>query len=150
MVSVGEDVSIRRMNADDAEAVCDIYGKITKELVESDFKMLLEEHAEKEGPAICFVAEWDGKIVGFMITYILPFGFGIERSSAWIATMGVHPKYMGQGIGGKMAREILSHYKDRGISVIHTSVRWDSTDVLSFFKSLGFDRSELINLSKPL
>ena len=53
MVSVGEDVSIRRMNADDAEAVCDIYGKITKELVESDFKRLLEEHTEKEGPAIC-------------------------------------------------------------------------------------------------
>jgi hypothetical protein len=29
-------------------------------------------------------------------------------------------------------------------------VRWDSTDMLSFFKTLGFDRSNFINLRKVL
>ncbi|PIP35560.1 MAG: GNAT family N-acetyltransferase, partial [Desulfobacterales bacterium CG23_combo_of_CG06-09_8_20_14_all_52_9] len=37
-----------------------------------------------------------------------------------------------------------------GIHNVHTSVQWDSTDLLSFFKTLGFNRSNFINLSKTL
>ena len=33
---------------------------------------------------------------------------------------------------------------------IYTSVRWDSTDLLSFFKTLGFQRSDFISLHKSL
>jgi N-acetylglutamate synthase-like GNAT family acetyltransferase len=84
-----------------------------------------------------------------MISYILAGGFGIGQS-AWIALLGVNPKYMGQGIGDRLAREILKYYKDLGIKNIFTSVRWDSADLLSFFKTLGFDRSDFINLRKDL
>lgn len=149
MDSTGTNVSIRRMNVDDAEEVCSIYAKITKGVVGADFRRLVREHAKKDEADACFVAEEDGRIVGFMISYLLPFGFGVERS-AWISTVGVDPKYMGQGIGGRMAREILSFYRSEGVRYVHTSVLWDSTDLLSFFKSLGFDRSEFINLSKTL
>jgi N-acetylglutamate synthase-like GNAT family acetyltransferase len=84
-----------------------------------------------------------------MVSYILTFGFGIEKS-AWIATLGVNPEFMGQGIGERLAREIFKLYKTMGISRVYTSVRWDSTDLLSFFKTLGFDRSMFINLKKEL
>jgi N-acetylglutamate synthase-like GNAT family acetyltransferase len=84
-----------------------------------------------------------------MISYILTFGFGIEKS-AWIATLGVDPECMGQGLGERLAREIFKLYKHMGISRVYTSVRWDSTDLLSFFKTLGFDRSKFINLKKDL
>jgi N-acetylglutamate synthase-like GNAT family acetyltransferase len=84
-----------------------------------------------------------------MISYILTFGFGIEKS-AWIATLGVDPEYMGQGLGDRLAREIFKLYKQMGISRVYTSVRWDSTDLLSFFKTQGFDRSKFINLKKDL
>jgi len=33
---------------------------------------------------------------------------------------------------------------------VFTLVRWDSADMLSFFKTLGFDRSNFINLRKTL
>jgi ribosomal protein S18 acetylase RimI-like enzyme len=84
-----------------------------------------------------------------MISYILLGGFGIEKS-AWIAMFGVDPKFMGQGIGKKLAEEVFAFYRHKGITNIHTSVRWDSTDLLSFFKTLGFDRSEFINLRRVL
>jgi ribosomal protein S18 acetylase RimI-like enzyme len=84
-----------------------------------------------------------------MISYILTLGFGIEKS-AWIATLGVDPKYMGQGLGARMADEIFKFYAAEGIKNVHTSVRWDSTDLLSFFKTLGFDRSDFVNLRKVL
>jgi N-acetylglutamate synthase-like GNAT family acetyltransferase len=68
--------------------------------------------------------------------------------SAWIATLGVDPNFMGQGIGASLAKEIFTYYKEHGIENVYTSVRWDSTDMLSFFKTLGFDRSNFINLRK--
>jgi N-acetylglutamate synthase-like GNAT family acetyltransferase len=72
------------------------------------------------------------------------------EKSAWIASLGVDPKYMGQGIGKRLAQEIFDVYKEKGIQNIFTSVRWDSADLLSFFKTLGFDRSDFINLRKQL
>lgn len=143
-----ENFSIRRLKIDDAYEISKIYSSITQKPVKTDFKRLIEVHAQKDEDA-CFVAELDNKIVGFMISYILTLGFGIEKS-AWIATLGVNPKFMGQGIGGKLAEEILKFYKDEGITNVYTSVRWDSSDLLSFFKTLGFDRSDFINLRKIL
>lgn len=143
-----ENFSIRRLKINDAYEISKIYSSITQKPVKTDFKRLIEVHAQKDEDA-CFVAEFDNKIVGFMISYILTLGFGIEKS-AWIATLGVNPKFMGQGIGGKLAEEILKFYKDEGITNVYTSVRWDSPDLLSFFKTLGFDRSDFINLRKIL
>jgi len=143
-----ENFSIRRLKIDDAYEISKIYSSITQKPVKTDFKRLIEVHAQKDEDA-CFVAELDNKIVGFMISYILTLGFGIEKS-AWIATLGVNPKFMGQGIGGKLAEEILKFYKNEGITNVYTSVRWDSPDLLSFFKTLGFDRSDFINLRKIL
>jgi len=62
--------------------------------------------------------------------------------------MGVHPKHMGQDIEARLACEIFKYYRPEGFSRVYTSVRWDSTDLLSFFKTLGFDRSNFINLAK--
>jgi hypothetical protein len=33
---------------------------------------------------------------------------------------------------------------------VDKSARWDSTDLLSFFKSIGFERSEFINLERRM
>jgi hypothetical protein len=57
---------------------------------------------------------------------------------------------MGQGLGARMAEEIFKFYTAEGIKNVYTSVRWDSTDLLSFFKTLGFDRSDFINLRKVM
>ncbi|MBW2441396.1 MAG: GNAT family N-acetyltransferase [Deltaproteobacteria bacterium] len=141
-------VQIRHLQTKDAEAISRIYAAITMKPVDPDFKRVVEEHAQRKDQA-CFVAEQDGKVVGFMISYILTAGFGMPKS-AWIATLGVDPNYMGQSIGASLAEEILNHYRAQGVENVYTSVRWDSSDLLSFFKTLGFDRSNFINLRKVL
>jgi L-amino acid N-acyltransferase YncA len=55
---------------------------------------------------------------------------------------------MGTGIGYAMARKLFDFFRRRGIRDVYTSVLWDAVDMLSFFKSLGFDRSTFINLIK--
>ena len=141
-------VQIRKLHKEDAPEISRIYAAITRKALDSDFKRVVEEHALRDDEA-CFVAEHEGKIVGFMISYILTAGFGMPKS-AWIATLGVDPNFMGQDIGATLAEEILNYYKAQGVENVYTSVRWDSTDLLSFFKTLGFDRSNFINLRKVL
>jgi ribosomal protein S18 acetylase RimI-like enzyme len=141
-------VQIRHLQKNDSEEISRIYAAITMTAEDPDFKRVVEEHAQNNAEA-CFVAESDGKVVGFMISYILTAGFGMPKS-AWIATLGVDTSRMGQGIGATLADEILKYYKAQGIENVYTSVRWDSTDLLSFFKTLGFDRSNFINLRKVL
>jgi len=143
-----DNVQIRNLQKNDADEISRIYAAITMKPADPDFKRVVEEHAQRDHEA-CFVAELKGKVVGFMISYILTAGFGMPKS-AWIATLGVDPSFMGQGIGETLAEEILNHYKAQGVENVYTSVRWDSTDLLSFFKTLGFDRSNFINLRKVL
>lgn len=139
---------IRKLHKEDAQEISRIYAAITRKAVDADFKRVVEEHAQRDDEA-CFVAEHEDKVVGFMISYILTAGFGMTKS-AWIATLGVDPNFMGMGIGARLAEEIFTYYKTQGIENVYTSVRWDSTDMLSFFKTLGFDRSNFINLRKIL
>ena len=143
-----EKVLIRDLKIEDADDITRIHAAITQSPVKIDYKRVIEEQIRKADEA-SYVAEVKGKVVGYMISHIFYGGFGIE-DSAWIAMFGIDPKFMGQGIGKELAREIFSFYKEKGIKNIYTSVRWDSTDLLSFFKTLGFDRSNFINLRKDL
>ena len=143
-----ENIQIRRLIKEDVDQISRIYADITMNDVDPDFKRVVEDHARSDDEA-CFVAESDGKVVGFMISYIITAGFGMAKS-AWIATLGVDPNCMGEGIGASLAEEIFAYYRERGIENVYTSVRWDSADMLSFFKTLGFDRSNFINLRKTI
>jgi len=143
-----DNVLIRRLEIEDADDISKIHAAITQTPVKIDYKRVIEEQAKKAEDA-SFVAELEGRVVGYMISYILSGSFGIDKS-VWIAMLGVSPKFMGQGIGKRLAQEIFKFYREGGIKNIYTSVRWDSTDLLSFFKTLGFDRSNFINLRKVL
>ena len=84
-----------------------------------------------------------------MITRILSGVFGIKKS-AWITIMGVNPEFMGRGIGQSLAKSVFDYTKERGLKDVYISVLWDSPDILSFCKNLGFDRSKFVNLVKKL
>lgn len=143
-----ESFIIRRLKTEDADDIKGISAAITSLPTDYDFNRMIEEQALRSEDA-SFVAEIEGKVVGYIITSIFSGLFGIKRS-AWLSLIGVHSRYMGRRIGERLAEEGFRFCKEQGIKDIYTSVRWDSTDLLSFFKTLGFDRSNFINLRKIL
>ena len=143
-----KDILIRKLKAEDADYISKIYAAITRTPVRDDFIQIIVEQVNRKEDA-SFVAELDGSVVGYMISIVISGGFGIKKST-WISNMGVNPKFMGQGIGESLAIKIFDFSREKGIKDIYTSVRWDSPDLLSFFKTLGFDRSNFINLRKIL
>jgi N-acetylglutamate synthase-like GNAT family acetyltransferase len=143
-----EDILIRAATPADADAMNRILLDVSRDSQRVDFKSLTSEQSrDKEHASL--VAEIDGNVIGFMISYVFDGGFGLERS-AWIATLGISPSCMGKGIGTLLAEKLMSIYRRRSVKHVFTAVRWDSVDLLSFFKTLGFYRSDFINLEKEL
>ncbi|MEA1967440.1 MAG: GNAT family N-acetyltransferase [Thermodesulfobacteriota bacterium] len=144
-----KNLKIRAIRLEDAEDIERISIAISKDVADIDFKKLLDHKIKEGGEETSLVAEIGGKVAGYMISNTLYAGFGLKKS-AWIVTMGVAPQYMGRGIGVKLAEDIFEVYRKKGIKHIYSSVMWDSIDLLSFFKTLGFERSNFINLRKEL
>jgi ribosomal protein S18 acetylase RimI-like enzyme len=141
-------IKIRRLKEKDLPQVISIQEAITKAKVSPKKKAILQEHIEKKD-SISLVALVDGKVMGFVISEIMTNSFGLDQGG-WIQNLGIHPKHMGEGIGQTLATHLFEAYKRKKIFEIYTAARWDSVDLLSFFKSIGFDRSNFINLYKKL
>jgi ribosomal protein S18 acetylase RimI-like enzyme len=141
-------VKIRKLTLRDLPRVAVIQESLIKTKVTPKKLALLREQIKKEGN-ISLAAVADGQVVGFMISEVMMNSFGLDQSG-WIENFGVHPKYMGRGIGQSLAARLFEEYRKRQIGEIYTAVRWDSVDLLSFFKSVGFNRSNFINLYKKL
>lgn len=139
---------IRKLTARDLPQVVAIQGIITRQKVTPEKIAILKEHIKKEGN-ISLVAVADKQVVGFVISELMTNSFGLDQGG-WIKNVGVLPQYMGKGIGQSLAKQLFDAYRRMGINEIFTASRWDWGDLLSFFKSLGFERSNFINLYKKL
>ena len=148
MEKVADKVLIRKIELADADQISEIQSSITNTAAGIDFRRIIEQQLQRD-EGIGYAAEVGGRVVGFMISSFVYGGFGLDKS-AWITNFGVHPDFMAKGIGKSLANELFKAYKQKGIKNIFSAVPWDSVDILSFFKTLGFDRSSLINLRKDL
>ena len=141
--------NIRRMEKSDLKEVESIQQTIIQGPVPPDWTSALAALIGWE-LSRCLVAEDENKrVIGFIISELSNGAFGASRAG-WLGWIGVSPKKMGQGVGGAMAKALFEIFKQEGVENIYSAVRWDSVDMLSFFKSLGFDRSNFINLRKKL
>ena len=142
------DIILRPMKEKDIGQAADIHRKVVREGLGQSMNYEIEDlfySFIKNSPKTCIVAEKDSKLVGFIVGGIKEWGFGVERSG-WIEMIEVDPKLMGKGIGTKLGDSLINYFKDQGIKEIHTTVQWDSGDLITFFKSIGFDKSSFINL----
>lgn len=141
-------VRIRRLTPKDIPQAVEILELTTKRQVPAMWRSTVEKLLRRRY-FVGFCATKQRKVLGFVIGEIKGIGFGLQQSG-WIVVIAVHPQHMGSGIGKALAERLLDFFRKSGINDIYTSVRWDAVDMLSFFKSIGFNRSEFINLSKHL
>ena len=137
-------VELRRLEHPDVPEVTAIQQAIIKKKVSPTWTRMVERNIDNED-GVGFVAVRDGRVAGFVIGEVKREGFGV-RQSGWIEVVAVAPQAMGEGVGKAMLDRLLEHFRKKRIKSVHTAVRWDSGDMLSFFKSVGFGRSDFINL----
>lgn len=94
-----------------------------------------------------FIAEFDGKAVGFLIARIqyvyIPF-----TEVCLMHGVGVDPKYQGYQIGSRLVNELLGHCQAEDIHSVRALVDQNDNTLRKFVESLGFHRSKIINYDK--
>ncbi len=124
-------------------------GFTNEERMES-LKEATRYNIERSDPMLSLGAELDGRIVGFIIGEIRIWEFGIGEKTGWIRILAVDPDFQRRGIGRKLGEALLEHFKRRGIQRVRTMAEWYTGDLISFFKSLGFQMLNMIPLEKEL
>ena len=141
-------ITVRSMKKEDISDAADIHRKVVREGLGEGTNFAIEDLFSSfisKYPKTCLVAEKEKKVLGFIIGCIKEWGFGVEKSG-WIEMIEVDPKSMGEGIGKNLGDALISYFKSEGIKEVYTTVNWDSGDLIAFFKSIGFDKSNFINL----
>jgi ribosomal protein S18 acetylase RimI-like enzyme len=94
--------------------------------------------------SLCFVAQVEDKIVGFLLGDIRRGGYGIGLSG-WIDMIGVAPESQRKGIAHSLALAFWAECQQKHIRT-NIIVREDDETLIRFFTSVGFRRGKLINL----
>lgn len=139
-------VAVRRMHAQDTDAVLRINEKIIGRPHEAQWESRIIDSLTRN-PLGCLVAESEGRIVGFILGDIRGWEFAIPKSG-WIEIVGVDPDYQGRGVARALIEKLDIYFRNQNVERIMTMVNWNDVDLVGFFRSLGFERSEFIILEK--
>jgi ribosomal protein S18 acetylase RimI-like enzyme len=139
-------LNIRPLTIGDLDAIVEIDRKVLGK-PRRDFWEKRIEVVNTQYPLSCLVAEWEGKVIGFIVGEVSGWEFGVPDTIGWISTIGVDPTYQHQGIAKKLGEEFIKNLKAIGVSMVYTLVNWNEWDLLKFFRAMGFTRGgDMINL----
>jgi len=144
MAPSGVEVQIRRMVEADLEAVKEIDRLLFGEERAASWPLSVEDELAFYRPALGFVAEVEGKVVGFLLGDIRRGRYGIGLSG-WIDMIGVAPEYQRKGIARSLALAFWAECQQKHIRT-NIIVREDDETLIRFCTSVGFRRGKLINL----
>jgi ribosomal protein S18 acetylase RimI-like enzyme len=154
--TVSAAISIRFLGMDDLDEVLRIQEKILGEqnLDNSERLTSLKDttiyHLQHGDPLMNLGAEIDGKLVGFVIGEIRRWEFGQGEMAGWILILGVDQEYQGMGVGHKLGEMLLSHFRKKNVRKVRTLVEWHEGDLISYFKTLGFNMLNMLPLEKEI
>lgn len=75
---------------------------------------------------------------------------GYEGHRGWINYLAVDLSMRKKGFGRMILEEVERRLKEKGAPKINLQVRRDNTDVIEFYKSVGYEIDEVISLGKRL
>ncbi len=138
-------LNIRPMTVGDLDAIVEIDRKVIGKLRPDYWKKIVPQSPAY--PFSSLVAEYEGKVIGFVVGEVSGWEFGVPDTTGWLSIIGVDPDYQHRGVARKLSREFVKNLKAIGVGVIYTLVNWNDWDLLKFFRAMGFSRGgDMINL----
>ncbi|MBM4278134.1 MAG: GNAT family N-acetyltransferase [Deltaproteobacteria bacterium] len=138
-------VNIRPMTVDDVGAIVEIDLKVIGKSRPDYWKKMVPENPQY--PFLSLVAEFEGKVIGFVLGEVSGWEFGVPDTIGWLSIIGVDPDYQHKGVARRLSQEFVKNLKAMNVGVIYTLVNWNDWDLLKFYKAMGFTRGgDMINL----
>ena len=136
---------IRAMSRKDLDRIIEIDTQVLGQSRPEYWEMKVEL-VEKRSPMSSLVAEWDGKVIGFIIGDASGWEYGVPEHIGWIDTIGVDPNFQRKGVAKMLFLEMVNNLKKVGVDTIYTLLNWRDWSLLQFFDAMGFQKGEMINL----
>ncbi|MBS3906743.1 MAG: GNAT family N-acetyltransferase [Syntrophaceae bacterium] len=138
-------LNIRPITVGDLDAIVEIDLRVIGKSRPDYWKKIVPENPQY--PFSSLVAEYEGKVIGFVLGEVSGWEFGVPDTIGWLSIIGVDPDYQHKGVARKLSQEFIKNLKAIGVSVIYTLVNWNDWDLLKFFREMGFTRGgDMINL----
>ncbi len=135
-------VPVRSLRAEDLDAIVKIDRLNTGIDRKEYYERRLHEALEQSGIRVSVVAEVDDFVAGFIMARV-DFGeFGRAEPVAVIDTLGVDPRYHGQGVGAALMSQLLTNLDGLQVESTRTVVEWNDLDVIAYMESCGFKPSQ--------
>ena len=96
------------------------------------------------------VAEYDNRVVGFILGRAGEHEFGLPGTVAWVEMIGVDPAYRRRGIAEELMEQFIASAEDHGIKTIFTLIDPNRSELQHFFSRLGFVHGKMIHYQKDL
>jgi len=146
-----EKFEIRVMRRGDLQAIIGIDEGVTGEVRNDYYERKVTTMLDMTGSiATSLVAEYDGKVIGFIMGNIFTGEVGIRQTTASLDTIGIDPEYKGHRIATLLLEEYMANVKAAGVNSIQTLVDWNDDVLLRFFGKSGFKPSQTLNLEKRI
>lgn len=75
---------------------------------------------------------------------------GYEGHRGWLNYLAVSPEHQRHGIGRRMVEEATALLQAAGCPKINLQIRTSNTDVIAFYKRLGFTIDDVVSMGKRL
>jgi ribosomal protein S18 acetylase RimI-like enzyme len=140
--SIASDIRIRPLSELDISRIVSIDERLTGVYRPEIWERRVGYYLRRD-PESCPVAEFEGKLVGFMFSDIRGGEFGLEETTGWIERFGVDPDYQGRSIGRRLFDAVKSHMVRNEVVTIRTLVDKNDSDLAAFLRAVGFDNASL-------
>ena len=96
------------------------------------------------------VAEYDNRVVGFILGRAGEHEFGLPGTVAWVEMIGVDPAYRRRGIADELIEQFTASAEDHGIKTIFTLIDPNRSELQHFFSQRGFVQGKMLHYQKEL
>ena len=94
-------------------------------------------------PELFLVAVEGRRVVGTVMV-------GYDGHRGWINYLGVLPQLRRRGVGRLLMQEAEARLRERGCPKINLQVRTSNTEVIEFYKRIGFKEDAVVSFGKRL
>jgi ribosomal protein S18 acetylase RimI-like enzyme len=149
-VPARDQVLVRRLRADDLEALIRIDAEATGRRRDRFLELKVRQALSDSGIAASLVAEVDDHVVGFALARVYYGEFGVVEPAAVLDVLGVHQDYRGRHVAAALIDQLRTNLLGLGIPTLQTEVSWSQPELISFFQHEGFVLAPRLCLDLPL
>ncbi|TMI39225.1 GNAT family N-acetyltransferase [Candidatus Bathyarchaeota archaeon] len=141
-------VRTRRLTSNDYRAVKNI-----ERIIVNEYLQYLKETGDKDsierwitpqyfnhyvGTETSFVAETDGKLVGFILAQPTSYIQGAKRE-IWLEYIAVLPETRKKGIGSRLISKAVNHARSHGVKLLYTTLNPNNSGSSRLLVKHGFE-----------